>query len=459
MRLMMRSMPSLDIGVAIGPERVTAVRHGQGTRPATPPEPWSRPLDPKALSESVGDALPELQAAFGVDHARLWIALLPPLVELKRLDLPRLARDELERVVARDASRYFLIGAAGPAVVALRIPRAQGRAVTPMLAAVAPVALLEQLQDQVVRLGWSLERIVPAHVAWADLACRMERSEPGGWVAVASHESLELLRIEDERITAVRRMRLCLGPSRLAAEVAACVGASGGAGEPELLVLAAPDLGVELTRSLVEHGLRMVSVPPLVVTDPHLAAALSARGSDPLDLVPPSVAKAHRRRASRVVRLALGAAAALLLMAGGVEWWGVHRELDHVTARRRAIRAEVVQAMGVRSAIEDLDHRVSTVRAAEAGRPMWAATMATLASALPPDAHLIAWRGDADSLRVEGLADRAAGVFEGLAHMPGVAGVRADAPIRQETRDSAPPLEHFLLSARLGPAADTGARR
>ena len=459
MRLVIRSTPSADIGLAIGAERITAVRLGQVPPPGAEHETWSRPLDPNALSESVGDALQELQAAFGLRYGRLWVALLPPLVELKLLDLPRLGRDELERVIARDASRYFLIGATGPAVVALRIPRTQGRAVTPMLAAAAPAALLEQLQDQVIRLGWSLERIVPGHVAWADLASHVERSKPVSWIAVASHESLDLLRSQDERVVAVRRLRLRLSLSQLAAEVAACVRASGEAGEPELLVLAPPDFRVELTRGLVEHGLRTVHVPPLAVTDPHLAAALSARGSDPLDLIPPSAAQAQRRRAVRLVRLALAAAAVLLVMAGGVEWWGVRRELGQVTARRRAIRAEVVQAMSVRSGLEDLDRRVSALRAAEAGRPVWSATMATLASALPPDAHLIAWRGDADSVRVEGLADRAVGVFEGLAHMPGVAGVRADAPIRQETRDSAPPLEHFLLSARLGAAADTGAPR
>jgi hypothetical protein len=52
---------------------------------------------------------------------------------------------------------------------------------------------------------------------------------------------------------------------------------------------------------------------------------------------------------------------------------------------------------------------------------------------------------------VEGRAARATGVFESLQRAPGIGGVRAEAPIQQEVQDSGPPIERFLLGARLQP--------
>ena len=70
---------------------------------------------------------------------------------------------------------------------------------------------------------------------------------------------------------------------------------------------------------------------------------------------------------------------------------------------------------------------------------------------LPEDAHLTAFRGQADSLWLEGIADRAAGVFEAMQSAPDVLGVRAQAPIRRELRDGEVPIERFTLAARLAP--------
>ena len=59
--------------------------------------------------------------------------------------------------------------------------------------------------------------------------------------------------------------------------------------------------------------------------------------------------------------------------------------------------------------------------------------------------------GDAaDSLLLEGIADRAVGVFEAMQAAPDVLGVRAQAPIRRELRDGDQPIERFSLAARLG---------
>jgi hypothetical protein len=62
----------------------------------------------------------------------------------------------------------------------------------------------------------------------------------------------------------------------------------------------------------------------------------------------------------------------------------------------------------------------------------------------------MAFRAHADSIGLEGIAQRAAGVFAALQRAPRVAGVRFDAPIRQEAgRPGMPPVERFAISARL----------
>jgi hypothetical protein len=50
---------------------------------------------------------------------------------------------------------------------------------------------------------------------------------------------------------------------------------------------------------------------------------------------------------------------------------------------------------------------------------------------------------------MDGVADRAAPVFDDVARTPGIAGVRATAPVRREAAEGEAPLEHFSLGAQL----------
>ncbi|PYR87654.1 MAG: hypothetical protein DMF84_31100, partial [Acidobacteria bacterium] len=84
----------------------------------------------------------------------------------------------------------------------------------------------------------------------------------------------------------------------------------------------------------------------------------------------------------------------------------------------------------------------------------WSEVLADFSDYLPRDAYLVAFRGRADSVGVEGLAGHAAGVFAALQHAPRVAGVRADAPIRQEApRPGRAPVERFAVAVRLAERA------
>ena len=105
--------------------------------------------------------------------------------------------------------------------------------------------------------------------------------------------------------------------------------------------------------------------------------------------------------------------------------------------------------MELRETMEGIEARLTALAAAETGASRWSGIIAEVAEHLPSDAHLIGMRGTGDSLLLEGVAARAAGVFESLQLAPGVAGVRAAAPIRQEGQDSGAAVERFSLGARL----------
>ena len=72
-----------------------------------------------------------------------------------------------------------------------------------------------------------------------------------------------------------------------------------------------------------------------------------------------------------------------------------------------------------------------------------------MANVLGDDASLTAFRARGDSVFVDGVAGRAAPVFDDMARVPGIAGVRATAPVRREAIEGELPLEHFSLGAQL----------
>src|SRR5215468_7522830 len=105
---------------------------------------WRTALEP--LSEtngwsSLAAAFAELARALGgaagagAENGTLVVSLMPPLTEVRRLELPPLRADELQRTLTRDASRYF-VQARGPQVVGVSLPARRARhAPVPVVAA------------------------------------------------------------------------------------------------------------------------------------------------------------------------------------------------------------------------------------------------------------------------------------------------------------------------------------
>lgn len=388
------------IGVAVGPDWLTAVIGGECRR--VPPDEL-----PALLAELVERVPPR--------RRRLAVALLPPLVELKRIEFPPLPRADTERVLARDVERYFLRGSDRRVVSAERM----GKRGT-LWAASAPADLIDQLHADAEREGWRIASVVPAHAAWVAAASASRHGASAiPIVVVVLPTAIEVLGIEGGRLAWLRRLQPAVDPVAAAREAVA-------GGGP---------------------GIRLGDDQQT----PDEIAARFACSTARLDLVPDARLASARRRVTAAARALAGAAAALTLLAAGLEWWGTDRELRQVLVVRRAHAAQVAEAMAVRSGLEVWSRRLAVLEAAEHDRIQWAGVLATLAQYLPADAHLRALRGTGDSLLLEGLASRATASFEALQQAPEIQGVRATAPIQREAADSGPARERFVLSARLRP--------
>jgi hypothetical protein len=394
------------VGIALAPDRIATVS-------------WSRalaPLVPDAVEwDDLQLALVELKQKLGLRRPRAFVALLPPLAQARVVELPRLTAAEYTSVLSRDAARYFVTGRI-PQLAAGQPLESRGSPVR-VLAAAAPRDGIDAVVGALDRAGWRVETIVPAEAAWlaAAGAGGGRGRRDGVAIVVAAGDAIEVLHVEAGRLASLRRV-----------PVSSC--------SPEDVTAALTELGVTVQR----------------LTDPTASAAVGAWDAVGPQLLPERSLVERRNRATRqAVRLS-AAALALLVAAAGLDWWGARRDLAAVAARRAVIRGEVAAALARQDTVDDLLARHAGLVRADREAMRWSEVLADFSDYLPRDAHLAAFRGRGDSVGLEGVAQRAAGVFAALQRAPRVAGVRADAPIRQEGgRRGAPPVERFAVTARL----------
>jgi hypothetical protein len=401
------------------------------------PAPWTREVADPADGAVLESALRELRqhAGGGVLH----LALMPPLVDLRRIELPRLRPDEVGAVLCRDARRYFPAGRGSQAIaVEMRGPAGAGRVAA--LAAAAPEALVDGLWEAARRAGWDRVRIVPAHAAWTAAARLWPAAlRNDGSLVLAAGGRVEALVLWRGRLAGVRRFPLSAELEDLETE------------RPVGLAGPTP-WQVEAGTALAERGAQVLQ-PRAGTPVPEGAewlAAEWAHAAAELELAPPRVLAGGAGRARRVAAILAGCAAALLLAALLIDQWGARRELAAIRTARAQISLAAAQADSVRRAAEMLSVRNTTLAALEGSAPAWPVVLASIAESLPQDAYLTAFRAEADSLVLQGEARRASVALDALRGTAGLAGVRMSGPVRREPRPGAPPVERFVISARLG---------
>ena len=443
-------------GVALEPGRITVglpkwLRDSRAG--AVAPAFWTREfaLEPGVPLVGLSDAFTELRAAYGA--ATLDVALLPPLIDAKRIELPALRPDELRTVLARDVAKYF-VGREGPQVVAVHQRRRRSRAGHSTIAAAGPAAMLDTIRRGADEAGLLIETVVPAHAAWTAGARSMlpALGRASAHLLVLGPTRVDLLRLEGGKLCGLRRFPL--GADTVALIVGAVLDSADAVATP-IVIFGAKCARHEWGDRLRERWLQVLDPPDVdALQDPAALAAMFAGKASELEFITEqqwNTRQAHQRRLGWRLALTSGL---MLATAAGLDLWGNQRELEAVQARRASIRPLVERAMSAKDAVDAIEGRLATLDQLRNSGQEWSMVIARVAKSLPRDAHLVTFRGRADTLVMEGIAGQAAGVFPAVAQAPGFKAVRADAPISQEQSADGPSGERFVLRAELSERGD-----
>jgi hypothetical protein len=416
---------------------------------------WRVPIDPPQSENgghwpSLTSGLAELARSLGVTEGTLAVSLMPPLTEVRRLELPPIRDDELQLILARGASKYF-VGARSPQVVGASFANKKRVRGSPaqVVAAAAPARLIAGLRHAAQQAGWTVEIISPAEAAWAAAALAMwpAFAKQSAFALVAHRDRTDVLQIDDGRLVNVRRFRSGGGDASMILDTvgpSARIGLMGEPGVRRQLGSALTALGLAPTLPVGEWT-NAADRPEVLAA--HFAGAEigpSLRSED-------SVAQERAALTRMTWRLA-AAAAALFVVAAGVELWGVHRQLGMVRAERETIRPQIASTMVGRTTVDAAYRHLTALASIERKSPHWSTVIGTLTDAIPEDAFLLAVRTRDDSVIVDGLAQRARRVFDALEQAHGLTSVRAAAPVRRELQEGGTEaLEHFAIAARVVP--------
>jgi hypothetical protein len=356
-------------------------------------------------------------------------------------------RGEVEAVLRRDVGRHFLGGDLPRVVGVFGRGRSGGSAdpgsPPPVLAAAAPLTLLEEARRAVEAVGWRVGRFTAAQGGWLRAATTARGGAAGAVVAVVG-EVAHLMRVEGGVPTAVRRL-----PSSDPVTVAGALGPGPG----RVLVLAPARVGDGLGGALGRNGW-VVSRDPEGWGGAEEAAAARAGSAGP-ELVPPGLAR-ERREGAKAGAAWLGGAALLLLVgAAGVQLWGAQRELATVEARRAEIRDQVAPLLAARDSLDRLAGRVASLDALSQSAPSWTRSLVELSAALPADAHLTELFASGDTVELSAAAARAGEAIQALRESGLFVEVRLMSPVERELAEGETVVERFRLWARV----PVGARR
>lgn len=393
----------IAVGCALGSDGLyVAVPERRGAASLQFTIPWAEPAT--SWEERLGPAMQEIVTRCGTSRLALQVAPLPPLVRHRFVSLPAMAVEDVQRVLRRDAGRYFCGAREEQEVAVAR--RGKG---TPLSVAAVDAALLDALERSITSAGAHLGAVVSAYDIWGRIAGREAPAATGAAlsVVVVGDARYDRLGIERQQLVALR-----YGPARLFDGIAD--------------VTIADDESWRLRTAL--HALRARGAVPFVLERLHAAAA---------------------RRAWRNVRWLGMAAAVLLVLAGALDLWGLQREREMLRTVRRAEQAATSGALALREAAALSARHLVALTTARATAPRWTPVLARLAETLPADAYLTGLQAVADSVVIEGVAGSAADVFNALHEMPGVSQVRALAPIRHERTNGEATIERFVIGLEL----------
>jgi hypothetical protein len=438
------------IGIALSADAVCAALR---TRGRSNVRAWRAALTPLNGDGSVWPGLAEALRALARDthvvNGRLTVALMPPLAEARGVELPPLGEREAQQVLARGAGKFFASARGAQIVGAVRPPRGQkGNAVVSTVAAAAGARLVNAISEAATAAGWTVEAIIPAEAAWSAAAASWTpRGRGKAQLLVAHDDRTDLLSVDNARLSGLRRFRTGADDATLIADAY-----SPAAGR--ITIVGSAGARHELMRLLSARGLAVESPPGAgadIAEHPDLLAAAFATPDATPSLVTDSMRAAHDARVRHATVRIVAAACIFALASGVLEWWGLRRELDSIRAQRAAIAPQISSTLVGRTTVENAFRQLAVLGAEERSSPHWSVALGAISQRLPADAFLTGFRGRGDSVSVDGLAERAARVFDAIERVPNLTGVRSAGPVRIEPTEDGPPLERFAIAARLAP--------
>lgn len=410
------------VGLAIAPGGLTAVvRRGENGEPA-----MSATTDIDALTaSSLALAFRALAEEIGTGSIVAHVAILPPLVELKTLQMPPVRRDKLNELLEARITRSFLTGAEDAVVAAEPVGRRRGSPVR-VAATCTPEKLVESVLEAADEAGWVIRSIASGYDAVAAAASRLAPDEARELTVPLVHDDIvEWLHVVEGRACCVRRGH----------------GGSGAAASPR-----APACGAEAVANIdALDASRSAHLGVFAARHAHLA-----RGTE---LVPRAVRTARTRAGRRAGFSLLATVAVVLIIAAWAELQGIDRELHIVQEARAGIATQVEAVLAQREQLATMDRGLALLSTLETSAPDWTTVLADVADRLPDDASITWMHGLADSLKFEGTARDASGVLESLRSSRVLSRVRADAPFERESTERGE-VERFRLAAEISPRSN-----
>jgi hypothetical protein len=441
-------MAAQRIGIALGGEEIVALLPDL-TRTLSVPVELAGVDDPgPTLRQALGRLEEALRAELGgsetaTQRLRLRVALLPPLCEVRLIELPPLRPEEVDQVLRREAGRHFL-GRGRSLVVGGRGFASSKEGRTPVLGAAAPRALVEALQRGVESRGWELERIVPAHAAWLQALDEAAPIQGAGGnaprlVVAVEGDTVHLMRYSKDAPDQLRRLPVSdLGGLQEAA----------GPGPGRAVVLGAQDIRATLARALTESGWQHVE--PKGSASARAQAARHAGDSLP-ELVPAPLASARREQSRQLTSRLAAAAVVTLTAAAAVHLWGTAKEVRTVEEERAELRTAVRPAIEARDSLDRMTERLAGLEGLARESSRWTFSLVELAVLLPPETYLISLRAAGDTVVVEAEGGRAGDALEALRGAPSFRDVRQEGAIQRELEEGTTSRERFTISALLTP--------
>jgi Tfp pilus assembly protein PilN len=419
-----------------------------------PDRAWRAPLTPPPSDSlswpALTAALTELARTLGVSEGVLSISLLPPLTEVRRLELPPVRDDELQRLIARNASKYF-VNARGPQIVGASSAAKRLRgAPVPVVAAAASMRLIATIRTAAQQAGWEVESIAPAETAWAAAAFALwpQFAKQSAYAILAHEDRTDLLQLEHGRLVGVRRFRPGAADAAMIADTVGLTARVGIAGAPAVR----RELGAALSDVRVMTSLPAGEWTAMAERGDVLAAHFAGSEVGPVLRADDTVAT-ERARAQKSTWMVLGAAAAVLIVAAGVELWGVHHQLNQVRAERERLRPQIASTMLGRTTVDATSRSLAVLTSVDRSSPQWSTVITALSESVPEEAYLTAIRARQDSVVIEGLAEHAARVYDAMSSSRVFLDVKAPSAVRRELQEDGTPLDHFQIAARIAQPA------